>query len=233
MEAGEKARAQAHAAACPLCAMRLQEERGLLLGLRALAAEDEERDAPATVEAALLAAFRAEAANREAAPLPDAPRLRRVPWLLVAAAALLVACGLLVYRAARREPAPAPVAKSDVPVAPATDALPETTVAAAPIRRAPRAARSVPAPTPLVQIRDEMTLYAGEGGGEVTTEFLSLDYSENPAPMEAGQVIRVEMPRAALAKFGLPVDVERAHAPVKADLLLGEDGFARAIRFVR
>ena len=29
------------------------------------------------------------------------------------------------------------------------------------------------------------------------------------------------------------LDVERAHAPVKADLLLGEDGFARAIRFVR
>jgi hypothetical protein len=79
-----------------------------------------------------------------------------------------------------------------------------------------------------------MTLYGGDGGsGEIRTEFLSLDYSEHPAPMESGQVIRVQMPRAALAKYGLPVDVERADAPIKADLLVGEDGFARAIRFVR
>lgn len=51
--------------------------------------------------------------------------------------------------------------------------------------------------------------------------------------MESGQLIRVQIPRSALVSFGLPVNVERADAPVTADLLLGEDGLARAIRFVR
>jgi hypothetical protein len=51
--------------------------------------------------------------------------------------------------------------------------------------------------------------------------------------MESGKVIRVQMPRSALIAFGLPVNVERADVPVKADLLVGEDGLARAIRFVR
>jgi hypothetical protein len=41
------------------------------------------------------------------------------------------------------------------------------------------------------------------------------------------------MPRSALIAFGLPVNVEHADAPVNAELLLGEDGMARAIRFVR
>jgi hypothetical protein len=40
------------------------------------------------------------------------------------------------------------------------------------------------------------------------------------------------MPRSALIAFGLPVSVEHADAPVKAELLLGEDGIARAIRFI-
>jgi hypothetical protein len=51
--------------------------------------------------------------------------------------------------------------------------------------------------------------------------------------MESGEVIRMEMPRSALIAFGLPVNVDRADTPVKAELLLGEDGMARAIRFLR
>jgi len=36
-----------------------------------------------------------------------------------------------------------------------------------------------------------------------------------------------------MASFGLPVNQERAESRVKADVLIGEDGLARAIRFVR
>jgi hypothetical protein len=50
---------------------------------------------------------------------------------------------------------------------------------------------------------------------------------------DAGHVVRVELPRNALASFGLPVNADRAEARVKADVLMGEDGMARAIRFVR
>jgi hypothetical protein len=44
------------------------------------------------------------------------------------------------------------------------------------------------------------------------------------------QIVRVQMPRAALGALAGSVDVGRADDPVQADLLLGEDGMARAIR---
>jgi hypothetical protein len=51
--------------------------------------------------------------------------------------------------------------------------------------------------------------------------------------MESGQMIRVELPRSALASFGLPMNMERADERIKADVVVGNDGLARAIRFVR
>ena len=75
-----------------------------------------------------------------------------------------------------------------------------------------------------------MTTYAKESE---YTDFFPLSYGGDQKPMESGEVIRVQMPRSALIAFGLPVNVERADVPVKADLLVGEDGLARAIRFVR
>ena len=44
------------------------------------------------------------------------------------------------------------------------------------------------------------------------------------------QIVRVQMPRAALGALASTVDVGSADDPVQADLLLGEDGMARAIR---
>jgi len=44
------------------------------------------------------------------------------------------------------------------------------------------------------------------------------------------QIVRVQMPRAALRALAASVDAGRADDPVQADLLLGEDGMARAIR---
>lgn len=67
---------------------------------------------------------------------------------------------------------------------------------------------------------------------EITTEFLPLTYVAETA-QESGQVVRVRMPRATLASFGLPVNAERANELIKADILIGDDGLARAIRFVQ
>ena len=50
---------------------------------------------------------------------------------------------------------------------------------------------------------------------------------------DGGQVMRVELPRSALAGFGLPVNMDRVNERVKADVLMGPDGQARAIRFVQ
>lgn len=66
--------------------------------------------------------------------------------------------------------------------------------------------------------------------GEITTEFIPL---AGLAQSEGVHLVRVELPRSALSSFGIPVNAEQAGGRVKADVLLGEDGTARAIRFVR
>jgi len=65
---------------------------------------------------------------------------------------------------------------------------------------------------------------------EVATEFMPLDAA--PVPVANGEVVRVEMPRATMVLFGLPVDARRAAVPIQADVLFGEDGMAHAVRFV-
>lgn len=74
---------------------------------------------------------------------------------------------------------------------------------------------------------------AGNFGSEIATEFLPLGYGNALALQDGGQIVRVEVPRSTLVSFGLPVNVDRAGQRVKADLLLGVDGSARAIRFVQ
>ena len=45
-------------------------------------------------------------------------------------------------------------------------------------------------------------------------------------------VVRVEVPRSAMAALGFVVSAERASERVEADVALGPDGLARAVRFV-
>ncbi|HEY2930907.1 MAG TPA: hypothetical protein VGK99_04110 [Acidobacteriota bacterium] len=67
---------------------------------------------------------------------------------------------------------------------------------------------------------------------EITSDFFSLNYDAGSNAVDAGQLIRVKMPRSSLLSFGLPMNVERASEPIQADVLVGQDGRARAIRFV-
>lgn len=78
----------------------------------------------------------------------------------------------------------------------------------------------------------EMTVVARAPALESVTEFMPLVANGTP-PLTSGQLVRVEVSRAALAALGLPVDMTRAGETMKADVLLGEDGLARAIRLVR
>lgn len=67
---------------------------------------------------------------------------------------------------------------------------------------------------------------------QVATQFFPLDDGLS-MPVESGHLMKIEMPRSALASFGLPTSIERANELVKAEVLVGTDGIARAIRFVR
>jgi len=80
----------------------------------------------------------------------------------------------------------------------------------------------------------ETATHAAVPTGEVATAFLPLIYSNVPAT--GGQIVRLEVPEGALAAFGLSsagVLDRSASRTVLADVLVGEDGLARAVRFVR
>ena len=64
----------------------------------------------------------------------------------------------------------------------------------------------------------------------IKSEFIALSYARDP---ESGQIIRVKVPRSMMVTVGLVASVEKPTALVDAEVLIGDDGMTRAIRFIR
>lgn len=67
---------------------------------------------------------------------------------------------------------------------------------------------------------------------EVTSEFIPLTYVADSAAT-GGHLIRIEVTPATLASLGFPMQSASNKNWVKADVMMGDDGLARAIRFVQ
>jgi hypothetical protein len=63
-------------------------------------------------------------------------------------------------------------------------------------------------------------------------EFTALPGADQAVPGAALNLVRVEMPRTAMAALGLPVGPGQTSDSVLADVVLDAGGIARAIRFV-
>jgi predicted anti-sigma-YlaC factor YlaD len=66
----------------------------------------------------------------------------------------------------------------------------------------------------------------------IASEFFPLQGEMEAPPEESSGVVRVAVPRATLLAFGLPMNPELAMEPLEAEILVGEDGAAQAIRFL-
>ena len=66
---------------------------------------------------------------------------------------------------------------------------------------------------------------------EIATEFFPL--MDVAIPFDRGELLRVIVPASTMRSVGLPVNEDRLTERVQADVLVGEEGLARAIRFVR
>ncbi|HKD08364.1 MAG TPA: hypothetical protein VKB79_20855 [Bryobacteraceae bacterium] len=139
-------------------------------------------------------------------------RPSRAPWVLVP---LAVAAALILVLALKpKPPQPAPVA-ARVP-APAPSILVSPAPAPEPVRqpaavvrpRKPRAARVIEEP------------------------FVQIPYTQPLAPWERGEIVRMELPVAALIAQGFSIATSDAGAAARADVLVGEDGRARAVRLI-
>lgn len=70
------------------------------------------------------------------------------------------------------------------------------------------------------------------GAEEVSTEFFPLMYST--VPVTGAHLVRMEVPEGVMASFGLDA-IDQGRVPmdtVLADVVIGEDGLARAVSFV-
>ena len=63
-------------------------------------------------------------------------------------------------------------------------------------------------------------------------EFIPLPNAEQVGENDDVNVVRMEVPRSAMLAVGLPVSLGRESELVEADVMLGSDGLARAVRFV-
>ncbi|HEV2178466.1 MAG TPA: hypothetical protein VGW33_14875 [Terriglobia bacterium] len=239
---GERAldEALAHAELCAGCAHLLADSRALRSGLRALAeegAEDGPRQAPPRLEAILLAAFRRE---RRAQVI----RVRRNRWVLIgmaAAAALLVAVGVRDWRRANRQPAAhGPLAAGSAQSGNAAGGAANAAAKAPSSRPWPR--RPAPARTSGVQPKHravperqkpQRRSLPSAGKIEWATDFMPLPGADGAASPEAGELVRVELSRSTVTELGLPAAGEAGAETITAQVFIGDDGVARAIRFAQ
>jgi len=64
-----------------------------------------------------------------------------------------------------------------------------------------------------------------------TSSFIALPYGQSDVPLEQAVIVRVKLQPSEWAAFGAPGAPPRANA-ISADLLIGQDGVARAVRLV-
>jgi len=62
--------------------------------------------------------------------------------------------------------------------------------------------------------------------------FVALPYAQSGVPLEEAVIVRVEVHPAELTMLGMPVPSAHVSGRISADLLVGQDGVARAVRFV-
>jgi hypothetical protein len=262
MLANKRAQALAHKEVCARCAGRLRQERLLTEHLRLVAdaevgqtpvgvkaslmAAFAERNPMSVAPVSVTSEKLSEQINQS----------RWSRWALTAAAAILILLAVVTLRLLNAQ---SPV--NTLPNAPVT-ATEEKPKDSAPQKPAPEKTRSpqnyqpsIVANKPkqegpnknAVQPSDvqraaqnrqprkvESTTKAASqvAQNEVVTDYIPLTYLSDSTMFDSGLVVRVQVSRSTLLSMGLPMNVESSSELVKADVVVGDDGVARAIRFV-
>ena len=99
--------------------------------------------------------------------------------------------------------------------------------ASMPVREQPIAVAAAPAP---VQKATPKARPVKRQPREMVTQFFPL--LDVAPPFERGELLRVMVPASTMRKVGLPVNEDHLTDRVYADVLVGQEGLARAIRFV-
>ena len=220
-----------HSDECSTCAQRLTEERDLTLSLRALAAELNSVAAPDRVENFLIAAFTEQKLSQRGS------RAKRWNYPRIAAAAVLLAAlgiGVAAWNSMtsiKTQEVVSAVPITSIPVtSPEGESQPGTEIITAENPR-PRPANSHRSAKRTKPVESVAATPIAET--EVATDFMPIGYVSSASLQDGGSVVRVELPRSTIISMGFAVNMDRYGERVKADVLMGADGLARAIRFVQ
>lgn len=196
--------------------------------LRELAQADERVNVPVRVEQAVLAQWdRAPRIRGRVVPL------RAWHWVAVAGtiAALLIISVMTMTKAPVSTPVRQPPAETSANVGtlPQAQTAPDSRAALSetglePVRQ--RLRGPAPSRRPPPELNDQ-------GSVDDVALFVPIGPLTGQERDEAMQVVRVRLSRSALLGFGVPIDENHAAEALQADVLLGEDGLARGIRFVK
>jgi hypothetical protein len=208
----------AHAESCHTCAALLTQVEWLDFSLLGVAESAAGCQASPRVEAAMLEEFRRTkdvAARRQ---------IRRRLAAMAAAAALFLALGLSL----RHRGLPLPASAPDVAVQ-SPHKTPQLSSAPADDSTRPTA----PAGNPSVARRHSTPSDPNDAGETAdAASFVRLPYADDSVALDGGAIVRVELPRATLASFGLPVAEFGDTQRILADLVVSADGTPEAIRLV-
>jgi len=247
MSVASAARVGEHLEQCAGCAARVARERQLTRALKAVADSTPASSRAAAIEARLLSAF----AERHGAASPMV-QTGRPAFLTPAARVWLAAAAVAVFAvaawqgAARWRPAdeerPAATRAEAGPAAPAQTTAGSEIGSGAPSLAAkpeipPRAelrsaaAAREPATGPAAASRAARPRAEPRAWAEVL-RFVTLPTAIGLPALESGRIVRVDVPTAMLPAYGLEVAPDSQSGMVEADVLVGQDGQPRAIRFV-
>lgn len=233
LEDSVRSQALEHAERCLRCSSRLASQQALSAAFKLAGAEGGE--APAHMEAALLAAYR----ERQAQTPREVPANRIAGFIPygywgIAAALLVALAGVATFRAFQTPPPTRVAGTAQTVPAKSTSQPARAELSPAPADVKDKPTTAVVRLEPLVKKATPRKPAAKPqpAEDEIATDFFPLASTTEIAAMESGQIVRVLMPRNVMASYGLPVNQERADEPVAAQVLIGQDGVARAIRFL-
>jgi hypothetical protein len=237
LEASVRVTALRHADSCERCCVRLEDERRLSSHLHTLAEAMEPLGAAPQINPRVIAIFRS---RPRVFRLRTKTRRRKI-WVAAAAIVLLIIGLAWQLRNAVFTPGSA-----DLPGAAAIQVREHQNATAALSGLSFKTAKSSSTAKWKAIATHSKTLGSsnpastrppvsrvGDAGNEIATDFFSVGDTSAQSLADGGQLFRIQLPRSALMSFGLPVNTDGANQKVKADVLVGSDGIARAIRFVR
>jgi hypothetical protein len=215
-----------HAASCAACDAILIEARELAASVAFLAAHDKSVEAPVHMESALRAAFVNEFERTGRGPAPTRASFVGVTFRWTAyslAVAAIIFAVILVPRVLNRG--------SEINRAAVTSTQ-SAAPAVASIKTAPVESIAAPAtPKHLTAARKPKNNLSEPES--TLTGFLALPFADDISTIEYGAIVRLQMSRADLAWYGLPVPISDTGDKVVADLFVNGSGTPEAIRLVR